>query len=385
MVRIRFRSVALLVASLAIGLAAGACKKDEKKTDTASPGEIGREGRQDGCREARSGPWASARRWRSTPTRRSGAAARRFRDRGRPQLPAAPAEHAVEEVRRAEADGRRRSAKLAEFKDKCGFDPMAAVKSVSIGLKGVGGKASKPEGAIVIHGPDKAKVMACIEKMKAEAAKDGRRSQSDGWHHHDRTKDGGKFGVHVRQRHDVARCGRPQRQRSRASRPRPRARSALKTLAGVRRDVLEDQHGRLAVVAGQRQRRRRSTKAAQMGFKPKAVFGSVNVTDGLTLDLRMRLDDGGPGDADRPASRRARRPRPRRCSTSSTIANDGADVEVLARAVEPEAASSAGRAVRRHARWRPAWARAVPEHDPEARRGCPVAGSRCHHRGWCRM
>jgi len=26
-----------------------------------------------------------------------------------------------------------------------------------------------------------------------------------------------------------------------------------------------------------------------MGVKPKALFGSVNVTDGLTLDMRMRL------------------------------------------------------------------------------------------------
>jgi hypothetical protein len=31
-------------------------------------------------------------------------------------------------------------------------------------------------------------------------------------------------------------------------------------------------------------------KAAQMGFKPKAVFGSINVTDGLSVDMRVRLD-----------------------------------------------------------------------------------------------
>src|SRR6185436_602738 len=31
-------------------------------------------------------------------------------------------------------------------------------------------------------------------------------------------------------------------------------------------------------------------KAASMGVKPKAMFGSLNVTDGLSLDMRMRMD-----------------------------------------------------------------------------------------------
>jgi hypothetical protein len=31
-------------------------------------------------------------------------------------------------------------------------------------------------------------------------------------------------------------------------------------------------------------------KAATMGFKLQAVFGSINVTDGLTLDFRMRVE-----------------------------------------------------------------------------------------------
>ena len=36
-------------------------------------------------------------------------------------------------------------------------------------------------------------------------------------------------------------------------------------------------------------------KAAQAGVKPKAVFGSINVTDGLTVDMRIRL--GSPDEA----------------------------------------------------------------------------------------
>src|SRR5262245_27627147 len=37
---------------------------------------------------------------------------------------------------------------LADFKSACGFDIMTAFQSMSIGLKGLGGK---PEGAIVVH------------------------------------------------------------------------------------------------------------------------------------------------------------------------------------------------------------------------------------------
>ena len=31
-------------------------------------------------------------------------------------------------------------------------------------------------------------------------------------------------------------------------------------------------------------------QAAGMGFRPKAVFGSINVTDGLTADMSVRLE-----------------------------------------------------------------------------------------------
>ena len=60
--------------------------------------------------------------------------------------------------------------KLAEFKAKCDFDPMASFKTVSVGLKGLGG--NKPDGIIVAHGIDKGKALACFDKMKPEIEKD---------------------------------------------------------------------------------------------------------------------------------------------------------------------------------------------------------------------
>lgn len=57
------------------------------------------------------------------------------------------------------------TAKLDELKQKCGIDPLAAVKSASVGLKDT---PNGKEGAIVVHGPEKAKLAACVEKMKAD-------------------------------------------------------------------------------------------------------------------------------------------------------------------------------------------------------------------------
>ena len=61
-------------------------------------------------------------------------------------------------------------AKIADFQQKCGFDPMTAIKSVSVGLKNADGR--NPEGIVVIHGLDKAKAMACLDKQKDEFAKE---------------------------------------------------------------------------------------------------------------------------------------------------------------------------------------------------------------------
>lgn len=61
-------------------------------------------------------------------------------------------------------------ARLADFQAKCGFDPMTAVKRVSIGLKNADGR--NPEGIVLVHGLDKAKAMACLDKQKDEFAKE---------------------------------------------------------------------------------------------------------------------------------------------------------------------------------------------------------------------
>jgi hypothetical protein len=180
---------------------------------------------------------------------------------------------------------------LAQFKVACGFDPLEAVKSVSMGLKGLGG--AQPDGVIVVHGPEKAKVMACVDKAKAEAAKQGTEI----------TVDGDVFVV-----------------KDKSGQPSAFTFVSDNTLIGTI-GTMGTKDGVLAAAKGQSALKSSATftemfskintqdslwllmngnspafsKMGSMGVKPKAIFGSINVTDGPTVDMRMRL--GTPDEA----------------------------------------------------------------------------------------
>ncbi|MBA3817463.1 MAG: hypothetical protein H0X17_01100 [Deltaproteobacteria bacterium] len=176
--------------------------------------------------------------------------------------------------------------KLGQFKAKCGFDPMAAIQTMSIGMKGVGG--DKPDGVIIVRGVDKAKSLACVDTMKAEAAKSGDEITRDGDVVLVKSKDGETVAVtFVNDTTAFAVIG-------------PQA-----TAAGVKQAALGgstlksspafvEMYGKIKtgqsmwlLVNGNT---KAFDKAAAMGVKPKAVFGSINITDGLSVDMRMRVD-----------------------------------------------------------------------------------------------
>ena len=177
-------------------------------------------------------------------------------------------------------------AKLAEFKTKCGFDPMASVSTISMGLKGVG--AESPDGVIVVHGPDKTKVMACLDKMKEEAAKDGSTIEKDGDVVNIKNKNGDAFSfTYVNDSTIVGVVGKDAN--TAGVKKAAMGGSALKTSAAFVEMYSKIKTGDSLwmLINGNS---KAFDKAAAMGFKPKAVFGSVNVTDGLAVDLRVRLD-----------------------------------------------------------------------------------------------
>lgn len=173
---------------------------------------------------------------------------------------------------------------LAEFKAACGFDPLEAIKSLSAGMKTAGDNA---DGIVVVHGPDKGKVTACLPKAKEEAAKKGGEVNIDGDTFTVKSKHG-DFSAWTFVNNDtlVGSVG-PSASKDNLL-AAAKGGSALKSSQtfvemyskiNTKESLWFLVNGNAPFMA----------KAAQAGVKPKAVFGSINVTDGLTVDTRIRL------------------------------------------------------------------------------------------------
>lgn len=176
--------------------------------------------------------------------------------------------------------------KLGKFKDTCGFDPISAVTSISMGVKGVG--QDKPDGVFVVHGPEKSKVMGCLDKVKAEAEKEGTTITIDGDIVTFKGKDGDPLAfTYVNDSTVVGVVGTqatPDGVKKAAA-----GGSALKTSPAFVEmyGKIKSQDSLWMLMNGNS---KAFDQAAGLGFRPKAVFGSVNVTDGLTLDMNVRLE-----------------------------------------------------------------------------------------------
>jgi hypothetical protein len=139
-----------------------------------------------------------------------------------------------------------------------------------------------------VHGPEKAKVMACLDKMKDEAAKDGSTITKDGDIVNIKSKSGENFAfTYVSDDTLVGVIGTAAN--SAGVKAVASGTSALKTSPAFVEmySKINTADSLWMLMNGNS---KAFDKAAALGFKPKAVFGSVNVTDGLTVDLRVRLD-----------------------------------------------------------------------------------------------
>lgn len=174
--------------------------------------------------------------------------------------------------------------KINEFKTKCGIDPMSIVKSISIGVKDVSG--GKPQGVVVVHGMDKSKAMSCLDSMKDEIAKGGTELTRDG----DvalfkNTRTGQQIAMqYINDSTALAVFGEQVTAASVKA-----AQSNSQTLKSSQPFL--DMYGKIStgdslwfLLSG-----RVLDKGAALGVKPSGVFGSLNVSDSLTLDLRIRL------------------------------------------------------------------------------------------------
>lgn len=184
------------------------------------------------------------------------------------------------------------NAALGDFKAACGFSPVDEVRSVAIGMKNLG--ADQPDAVIVVRGPKRTLMTSgCVAKLQTELQKDGSTFTVDGDTYSVVSKDG---------RHGAMRFvgdttlvlatgvagtkdGLAAIAKGGAGLDTSPTFTAL--LKGIDRthSVWFALNGNSPVMA----------QLAAIGAKPKAVFGSINVSDGLTFDGAMRF--GTPDEA----------------------------------------------------------------------------------------
>lgn len=174
---------------------------------------------------------------------------------------------------------------MSEFKTACGYDPLATLRSLTIGMKLAGG--DNPEGVFVVRGPDRDKTMACIPRTYA---KEGRKAQIEGGVVVVPGKGGTDYPTamtFVDATTAVFATG-PQMSRPKleallaAGAPLRKSRAFSELWSGI-----DPKQTMWMVMNG-------SSKAfdalASMGSRPKSVIGSLSLANGLAATGRVRFD-----------------------------------------------------------------------------------------------
>lgn len=174
--------------------------------------------------------------------------------------------------------------RVAEFKTKCGFDPLDTVVSVSASVKNLGG-SGRPDIAVVVHGPDKAKVMNCLVQMKEKAEADGGSITIDGDTAVLTAKNNQSVAMTFVNDNTMVVMG-PNGSKD-SVKALAAGGSALKSSP-----KFVEMYGKInsgATIWGLANGEMKLLKAFPLA-KILAVYGSLNVDDGLTADMRVRLE-----------------------------------------------------------------------------------------------
>jgi hypothetical protein len=175
------------------------------------------------------------------------------------------------------------------FQDVCGFDPLASLQTITVGLKGFG-DADKPTGTIVVHGYDRTKAMACFDSNGIKhAEKLGTRVNVDDDVVMVAAPDGIQVGfTFVDQTTMIAIVGPD------AGRKESILRVASGNAEGLESSqAFKDMYGKInthdtlwLLINGNSPG---VQKLVGMGMHMRALFGSLNVTDALSADVRVRV------------------------------------------------------------------------------------------------
>jgi hypothetical protein len=192
-------------------------------------------------------------------------------------------------------------------------------------MKGLGG--NQPDGVVVMHGPDKAKVTKCVETLKADAQKEGVEITVDGDVFLIKGKRGETSGFTYIGNDTLLGVMGPSVNKD-AVLAAAKGGSALKTSPAFLEmyNKINTKDSLWVLINGNAPF---MAEAARAGVKPKAVFGSVNVTDGLAVDMRARL--ATPEEATNlvnMAKQQTNNPQVKNMFDKLDIGTEGADVKV---------------------------------------------------------
>ncbi|MBS1123969.1 MAG: hypothetical protein H6Q90_6197, partial [Deltaproteobacteria bacterium] len=211
---------------------------------------------------------------------------------------------------------------MTEFKNLCGVDPMKVVTRISFGLKGL--TTGAPDGVIVAHGVPKAKLVACFAQISKDK-KLGDEVTVDGDVLISNSKDGRPVAfTFVNDSTALIVVGSSATKAG--VRTTAKGGTALRTSA-----AFVDLYKKTKITDTLWILMNGNSKAfdalSQMGVKPKAVFGSINVVQDLQLDMRMRLDSA---DVAKLLAIQAQGPVTQAAAMFDqlAVASDGADVRV---------------------------------------------------------
>ncbi len=170
---------------------------------------------------------------------------------------------------------------LAAFQQQCGFDPMSTVHRIRLGIKNL--KADKPEGVLVISGLDRPQLMGCLVKggtaliegdfVTFEAAKNNGTQAAMAF------VDASTVVVSL-----GPTANKAQVKTVLASGAPLRSSAAFTALFG-KTDVEASLWGVMNSNSSMFDQ-----LAAGIGTRPQAVFGSVRLNPGMTVNMHMRLD-----------------------------------------------------------------------------------------------
>jgi hypothetical protein len=193
------------------------------------------------------------------------------------QLQQAPLWKSMIEPKLMTGEAQRR---LAEFKTKCNFDPVTAMGSIVVGVKNTQG--DKPDGVAVIRGVEKARALDCLDKSKDEMTKNGTEMTKDG----DVLLFKGKTGETVAVSFvsgDTAIAVFGANGNAAGVKAVASGASGLKNSASFLEMYKKIKTGESVWVMASGKTLEKVPGGAT------AAYGSLNVTDGLALDLRMRF------------------------------------------------------------------------------------------------